>query len=130
MAAPFVIFAALAALVLMPSPPTLAQTVREEERLLSLGEHLSGECSTCHKAGSSKGIPVITGQAPERFVAALMEYRDGRRANPVMASVARSLNEIEMRALAAYFQAAEGKTGGLSDAPDARRHPRAHQRVH
>jgi cytochrome c553 len=76
----------------------------EGEKLRSLGAHLSSECATCHRPGGSKGIPVISGMEPEAFVKALRAYRDGLRANPVMTSVARSLTEHEMRALAVYFQ--------------------------
>lgn len=60
----------------------------------------------CHRAGGVGGIPALSGLDPERFVKALRDYRDGVRVNPAMASVARSLSEDEMRALAAYFAAA------------------------
>jgi cytochrome c553 len=39
----------------------------------------------------------------EQLIAALKAYRAGSRTNPVMQSVARSLDEAEIEALAAYF---------------------------
>lgn len=82
----------------------------EGDKLRSLGAHLSSECASCHQPGAAKGIPVISGLEPESFIKALKDYRDGLRDNPVMASVARSLSDVEMRALAAYFQLA-GRRG-------------------
>jgi cytochrome c553 len=71
---------------------------------IAYGKHLSSECTTCHRLdGQDKGIPSITGWPVEEFVATLNFYRNNQRHNPVMQSVARSLDEEQMRALAAYF---------------------------
>lgn len=71
---------------------------------------------TCREFGrgaavfaGARGVPNILGINPEVFIGALKDYRDGVRANPVMASVARSLTEDEMAALAAYFHSAKPK---------------------
>lgn len=71
---------------------------------IAFGEYLAGECVTCHRAdGFSQGIPAIVGLPERQFLDALAEYRDRRRANPVMQTVAARLSKDEMAALAAYF---------------------------
>jgi cytochrome c len=71
---------------------------------LALGEHLSGECVTCHrKDGQDKGIPSITGWPTDQFVAVIQSYKLKDRDNQVMQSVAASLGDKEIAALAAYY---------------------------
>lgn len=73
--------------------------------LMRLGEHLAQECTSCHRMdGTYNGIPSIVGLEPEDFINALTFYRDRERTNPVMVSVAESLNEEQIRALALYFE--------------------------
>jgi cytochrome c len=68
------------------------------------GEYLSSECVTCHQAdGEDKGIPSITGWPNERFVTVMHAYKSKSRDNPVMQSIAASLSDEEIAALAAYF---------------------------
>ena len=75
-----------------------------DPKLLSYGRHLSSECSSCHRIdGVDNGIPSITGWDSETFVATLNFYREGARPNPAMVSVAQSLDEQQMQALAAYY---------------------------
>ncbi len=49
-------------------------------------------------------FPSLAGQASYRY-SQLREFDTGARTNPVMASVAHSLSDAEMRDLAAYFAA-------------------------
>lgn len=75
-----------------------------DAKLLAYGRHLSGECSACHRIdGVDNGIPSITGWDPEEFVATLGFYRKGDRTNPAMVSVAQSLDDAQIEALAAYY---------------------------
>ncbi len=68
------------------------------------GEYLAGECVTCHGgAGPDPSIPALRSLPSARLIAALRAYRAGARANPVMQSVARALDDAEIEALAAYF---------------------------
>lgn len=72
--------------------------------LLEYGEYLSKECSTCHKKNSkTKGIPSIVGIEPESFIKVLKSYKDGTLKNETMISVAKSLDDEQMNALALYF---------------------------
>lgn len=91
---------AAGALGLMLAAPALASDAKQ----VSYGRHLSGECSACHRIdGTDNGIPSITGWDPEEFVATMDFYRNGERGNPAMVSVAQSLDDSQVAALAAYY---------------------------
>jgi cytochrome c len=78
---------------------------------LALGRHLSAECVACHPPDNRpKGIPAIIGWPQDQFIAVLRSYKAKERDNPVMQSVAASLSDEQMAALAAYF--ATLKPGG------------------
>ena len=49
------------------------------------------------------GIPSITGWDVETFTRTLRLYQQGARTNPVMGSVAKSLDDDQLRALALYW---------------------------
>jgi cytochrome c553 len=69
-----------------------------------LGEYLSSECVTCHQlSGRFDGIPSIVGRDEPELIAALTEYRDKLRDNPVMRAIAAKFNDEEIAALASYF---------------------------
>jgi cytochrome c len=71
---------------------------------LAFGEHLAGECVTCHrKDGQDKGIPSIIGWPTDQFVAVLQSYKQKDRPNQVMQTVTAGLGDPEMQALAAYY---------------------------
>jgi len=76
---------------------------------LAYGAYLAAECVTCHGAAPDDGaIPAIAGLPQEGFLQALREYRGGLRRHPVMQNVARSLDDRQIEALAAYFAAMQG----------------------
>ena len=52
---------------------------------------------------ASNGIPAILGWDADRFARTLEFYRTGERTNPVMVSVAKSLDAEQVRALAVYY---------------------------
>lgn len=74
---------------------------------LAYGEYLAGECVACHRVDSEGGIPPINLLPAPYFIEALKEYRDGERDHALMRTVARSLGDPEMEALAAYFEQLE-----------------------
>ncbi len=78
----------------------------DEAKLKAYGQHLAQECTSCHRIdGIDNGIPSIVGWPAETFITTLRFYRDGSRTNPVMVSVAGSLNDRQIDALAAFFAA-------------------------
>jgi len=92
--------AAALLLALSPRPGAAA----DADKLAAYGRHLAQECAACHRAdGVESAIPPLAGKPEADFIVLLRAYREGRKTNPVMVSVANSLNEEEMAALAAYF---------------------------
>jgi cytochrome c553 len=76
----------------------------DDARLKSLGEHLSQECTACHRLdGTNNGIPPIAGWPAEMLERTLRSFQQGTRTNPVMVSVAKSLDDEQVRALALYW---------------------------
>ncbi len=103
MRAPASIRHALPALALGLGVLSLAATA-DDTRLRSYGRHLAQECTGCHRIdGVDNGIPSILGWDAERFVTTLKFYQTGERPNPVMVSVAKSLDDEQLAALAAYY---------------------------
>ena len=93
-----------------------AVTGGDQDELMAYGRHLAGECTACHRLDrASSAIPSILGKPQDEFIALLNAYRDGRKTNPVMISVAKSLDDEQMAALAAYFGSlpAGGSDAGL-----------------
>lgn len=79
---------------------------------LRYGRHLASECTSCHAAGgkgsdggkvSDGAIPALAGRPAAEIGALLADYREGRKTNPVMVSVAQSLDPEQTAAVAAYF---------------------------
>lgn len=68
------------------------------------GEYLGGECVTCHQvSGAANGIPPIRGLPIDYTVQAMVEYKLGARANPVMKLMTARLSDEEIAALAVYI---------------------------
>lgn len=96
-------FAPLALAIVVVAPGLLA-LAEDDSKLKSYGRHLAQECTGCHRIdGTDNGIPSIIGWDTDRFARTLEFYRTGQRTNPVMVSVAKSLDETQVRALAAYY---------------------------
>ena len=75
-----------------------------DARRLSYGKHLAQECTTCHRIdGTDNGIPSIVGLDPEYFAGTIGFYQRGERTNQAMMSVAQSLDDEQVAALAAYY---------------------------
>jgi cytochrome c len=80
----------------------------DDPKVLAYGKHLAGECTSCHRIdGTDNGIPSIIGWDRSEFTSTMAFYRDGQRKNPAMQSVAQSLDDEQVAALAAYFGSIE-----------------------
>ena len=81
-----------------------AGSAADDGKLKAYGRHLARECTGCHRIdGVDNGIPSIIGWQADVFVATMKFYQAGARTNPVMVSVANSLDEGQLNALATYF---------------------------
>ncbi len=68
------------------------------------GAYLAQECTSCHQNNVEKpGIPQIFGLPMDYFIQALNWYKDGARDNATMQVIARSLDDEQIAALAAYY---------------------------
>ena len=95
-----------------------ASAAQESGSLQAYGRHLAQECTACHGAdagqGKGSGIPLIAGRPATELTELLHAFREGRRTNPVMVSVAKSLDEKRIAALAAYFSSLGASAGGAA----------------
>jgi len=90
----------LAALCLLAAFPIHAQTPTPPARL--------GLCAACHGAtghASMPGVPNLAGQRLDYLRDALKQYRDGRRAIPVMRAAIGPVSDAELDALARWYSA-------------------------
>jgi cytochrome c len=78
--------------------------VADAAKRKAYGENLSRECTSCHRLdGIDNGIPSIVGWDSDQFVITMKFYQEGLRDNAAMMSVAKSLDEEQLQALASYF---------------------------
>ncbi|MEC4747615.1 c-type cytochrome [Methylomicrobium sp. Wu6] len=73
--------------------------------LVKTGADKSGMCLGCHgaQAQGSAQIPRLAGQHPGYLVAQLKNFKEGTRQGGPMQSMASTLSDDDMKALAAYF---------------------------
>lgn len=91
-------------LALVPGLGAAGLASADQAKLERYGRQLAQECTGCHRIdGVDNGIPSILGWDAERFITTLKFYQTGQRPNPVMISVAKSLDEEQLAALAAYY---------------------------
>jgi sulfide dehydrogenase cytochrome subunit len=81
------------------------------ESVTARGADLAHACAACHGPdGRSQGaIPSIDRLPAEDFIAALKAFRADARQGTVMNRIAKGVDEAEIRAVAAYFAAWQGK---------------------
>jgi cytochrome c553 len=78
-------------------------------------------CVACHGPGGNSTdpqYPVLAGQMPRYIYLQLKDYKQDRRAHPLMTSIAKSLSTEEMLALGDYF-AAQKRTGQVEQGDPA-----------
>jgi cytochrome c553 len=90
--------------VLILAMPAARGLGADLDKKRAYGKHLAAECTACHSLdGIEVGIPSIVAWPAADFVHALKAFKDGHRSNPAMVSVAQSLDQEQMEALALYF---------------------------
>jgi cytochrome c553 len=99
----------ISAASLLAALPAMGGTRAKGDR--DLGEYLSAECVTCHQiSGRYEGIPPIIGWPEDAFIEILTDYREKRRENQVMRTIAAKFSDEEIAALAAYFGSLQPQT--------------------
>ncbi|ENO87347.1 c-type cytochrome [Thauera linaloolentis] len=75
------------------------------------GKEKSEVCAACHGADGNSPLPTfprIGGQHPDYLLQALLDYKAGRRKNPIMAAQVEALSKQDMADLAAWYGAQQG----------------------
>lgn len=66
-------------------------------------------CAACHGASGTpldpKTMPIIWGQQAYSILKELSDYRNGMREHPIMTPIAKTLQQADLRPIAAYFAA-------------------------
>ncbi len=64
-------------------------------------------CSGCHATGATVETPVprLVGRNPAEIVAAMQEFRSGKRPTTVMDRIVRGFSDDEIEAIAAWYGA-------------------------
>lgn len=85
------------------------------------GERKAAVCIACHGANGNSTIaanPSLAAQTPLYTFYQLIQFREGRRTNAIMAPFAEKLTDVDMKDIAAYF-AAQKSTGSGAKVDDA-----------
>lgn len=94
----------VAALISWPVCAAGPMHAADADALQRYGRHLARECTGCHRSSQpDSAIPSLAGRPAHEIVELLQAYRSGHKTNPVMVSVAKSLDDEQSAALAAYF---------------------------
>ncbi len=76
------------------------------------GEKKSATCAACHGANGNSSNPLwpkLAGQHAAYLEKQMKDFRDGRRQDPVMASLAAALSDTDIADLAAYYAGQQQK---------------------
>jgi cytochrome c553 len=75
------------------------------------GKAKAGACAGCHGANGEgvKPNPALAGKPEGEMVQALMDYKSGKRANPIMKTFATQLSDQDMANVAAYYASLKAK---------------------
>jgi len=75
------------------------------------GKAKAASCAGCHGANGEGGgpNPPLAGMNEAKFIAAMKDYKSGKRANPVMKNFAAPLSDQDFANLAAYYASLKKK---------------------
>ena len=98
-----------AAMLVAASPPALAETVSDDDRV----RYLAGTCTNCHgtQGRSAGAMPALAGMQAPLLVERMAMFREGRQPATIMHQIAKGYSVRETEALAAYF-ARQSPTSG------------------
>jgi cytochrome c553 len=75
------------------------------------GKAKADPCAGCHgpNGEGSSSYPALAGTPEDKFIAAINEYKSGKRSNAVMKAFAKKLTDPDVADLAAYYASLKGK---------------------
>jgi len=103
-------YANLAAIPQPEHPDATEQTDMLEEDPFLIIRDAMAKCVKCHgETGSAdgSGMPSLTAQHPEYFIASMMGYLDGSRSHRLMKKLAGSLDEATIRDMGVFYAVQE-----------------------
>lgn len=86
--------------------------------LVKGGATFAATCAACHGADGNSVIPMqpkLAQQHPQYVIKQLQEFKSGKRANPVMAAMAASLLDADMKNVSYWVTAQTAKPGFAKD---------------
>ncbi len=86
-----------------------------------LGETAAAACAGCHGEGGNSqipGMPNLTAQAPEYFVATMRAYQSGGRPGNMMTGLVVSIDEESIQNLALYYALQEPRRTSMAGSGD------------
>ncbi|MBI5256057.1 MAG: cytochrome c4 [Burkholderiales bacterium] len=106
---------ALPLLAALALPTLAAESAAPPKPDLAKGQAISTQvCGACHTADGSRGAPanpIIAGQHADYLVKQLVEFKAGKRANPIMSGMVAALSEADMKNVAAFYASKDAKPG-------------------
>lgn len=82
------------------------------------GKAKSASCAACHgvdgNGGADPSWPKLAGQIPEYLYKQLVDFKSGKRSDPLMSGMAAPLSEKDMRDLAAFYASQKIKPGAAA----------------
>src|SRR5471032_2464833 len=78
---------------------------------VAAGKAKAGACAGCHGANGEgiKPNPALAGKSEADIVKALMDFKSGKRVNPIMKTFATQLSDQDMANVAAYYATLKAK---------------------
>jgi len=109
-----------AALMMAPVMSSLAaETAAPAKPDVAAGEsRYTAVCAACHGADGNSGTPAnpkLAQQHPDYIVKQLQEFKAGKRANAVMSGMAATLQDADMKNIAAWLGSQKAKPGFAKD---------------
>lgn len=76
------------------------------------GKQLTGVCQSCHGAAGISTNPLypnLAGQKAPYLIKQLRDFKEGKRQDPVMSAMVKSLSEEDLNNIAEYYSELGGK---------------------
>lgn len=111
-------FAAAAEDAKPATPAVKAEAAKPAKPDLAKGEASFAMCVACHAADGNSVIavnPKLAQQHPQYLIKQLMEFKSGKRANPIMAGMAAALSEVDVKNVAYWLSSKQAVPGAAKD---------------
>ena len=105
---------ALTLLAALCAPALAADAIAASKPDLAKGQEKAQMCAVCHTSDGSRGLPanpILAGQHAEYLAKQLVEFKAGKRASPIMAGMAATLSDDDVRNVAAFYASKSAKPG-------------------